>query len=150
MKVVILAGGMGTRLAEETEIRPKPMVEIGGRPILWHIVKHYAYYGFQEFIIALGYKSEIIKRYFLDYYHLNGNLTIDLASGQVETYGTSNEDWRLHLIETGLHTQTGGRVNRLEPWLANETFMVTYGDGVSNINLQDLLSFHRAHKRLLR
>ena len=148
MKVVILAGGLGTRLAEETEIKPKPMVEIGGHPILWHIMKHYAHYGFKEFFIALGYKGEIIKRYFLDYYSLSGSMTINFASGNVETRNKECEDWIVHLIDTGLLTLTGGRVKRLQPWLSEETFMVTYGDGVSDIDLGDLLRFHRSHGRL--
>lgn len=148
MKVVILAGGFGTRLAEETEIKPKPMVEIGGRPILWHIMKHYAYYGFKEFVIALGYKGEIIKRFFLDYPRLNGSLTIDLATGQVESYDKTNENWRVHLIETGLQTNTGSRVKALQPWLDNETFMLTYGDGLSDIDLPALLQFHHCHQKV--
>ena len=148
MKVVILAGGLGTRLAEETGIKPKPMVEIGGRPILWHIMKHYAYYGFKDFFIALGYKGEVIKRYFLDYYTLSGNLTINLSDGDVRVANKVCEDWIAHLVDTGLHTLTGGRVKRLEPWLKDETFMVTYGDGVSDIDLHDLLRFHRSHGRL--
>ena len=148
MKVVILAGGFGTRLAEETEVKPKPMVEIGGRPILWHIMKHYAYYGFRELFIALGYKGEVIKRYFLDYYTLNGSMTINLSNGGVQVYNKECEDWIVHLMDTGLHTLTGGRVKRLEPWLKNETFMLTYGDGVSDIDLRDLLRFHRSHGRL--
>jgi len=148
MKVVILAGGMGTRLAEETEVKPKPMVEIGGKPILWHIMKHYAYYGFREFYIALGYKGEIIKRYFLDYSQLSGSLTIDLSTGKVKTHDPGCEDWIVHLVDTGLTTFTGGRVKRLGPWLAKETFMVTYGDGVSDIDLGDLLRFHRSHGKV--
>ena len=148
MKVVILAGGLGTRLAEETEVKPKPMVEIGGRPILWHIMKHYAHYGFQEFFIALGYKGEVINRYFLDYYTLNGSMTINLSNGDVQVHSKECEDWIVHLMDTGLHTLTGGRVKRLEPWLKDETFMVTYGDGVSDIDLPDLLRFHRSHGRL--
>ncbi|HXG30084.1 MAG TPA: glucose-1-phosphate cytidylyltransferase [Thermodesulfobacteriota bacterium] len=148
MKVVILAGGLGTRLAEETEVKPKPMIEIGGRPILWHIMKHYAHYGFKEFFIALGYKGEVIKRYFLDYYRLNGNMTVDLASGRVEVYGKECEDWIVHLMDTGQETYTGGRVKRLEPWLRDGTFMVTYGDGVSDIDLKKLLGFHRSHGRI--
>jgi glucose-1-phosphate cytidylyltransferase len=148
MKIVILAGGLGTRLAEETEVKPKPMVEIGGRPILWHIMKHYAHYGFKEFLIALGYKGEVIKRYFLDYPRLNGSLTIDLTTGQVETRDRSSEDWQVHLVDTGLHTNTGGRIKRLESWLNNETFMVAYGDGVSDVDLHDLLRFHRSQGRL--
>lgn len=148
MKVVILAGGLGTRLAEETEIKPKPMVEIGGRPILWHIMKHYAHYGFKEFYIALGYKGEMIKRYFLDYHSLNGSMTINLATGEVQSHHKECEDWIVHLMDTGLQTLTGGRVKHLEPWLKDETFMVTYGDGVSDIDLQDLLKFHRSHGRI--
>lgn len=145
MKVVLLAGGLGTRLTEETEIRPKPMVEIGGRPILWHIMKHYAHYGFQEFLVALGYKGEYIKRYFLDYYTLNGSMTLDLASGEVQPQVKECENWKLHLLDTGVQTNTGGRLKRLEPYLGNETFMITYGDGVSNIDLQRLLEFHKSH-----
>ena len=148
MKVVILAGGIGTRLAEETEVKPKPMVEIGGWPILWHIMKHYAHYGFKEFFIALGYKGEVIKRYFLDYYSLTGSLTIDLSSGKLEMHKKECEDWIVHLMDTGQETYTGGRVKRLEPWLKGETFMVTYGDGVSDIDLKDLLRFHRSHGRI--
>lgn len=148
MKVVILAGGLGTRLAEETELKPKPMVEIGGRPILWHIMKDYAHFGHKEFFIALGYKGEVIKRYFLDYYTLNGSMTINLASGEVQVQEKECEDWLVHLIDTGLNTLTGGRVKRLEPWLRDGTFMVTYGDGVSNLDLNQLLRFHRSHGRL--
>lgn len=148
MKVVILAGGRGTRLAEETEIKPKPMVEIGGQPILWHIMKHYAHYGFTEFFIALGYKGEAIKRYFLDYYSLNGSMTIELAREKVQMHSKECEDWIVHLMDTGQYTQTGGRLKRLEPWLKDGTFMLTYGDGVSDIDLQDLLRFHRSHERV--
>jgi len=148
MKTVILAGGLGSRLAEETEIKPKPMVEIGGRPILWHILKHYSHYGVKEFFITLGYKGEVIKRYFLDYYSLDGSLTIDLSSGEVDRHSRECEGWIVHLIDTGRETLTGGRVKRLEPWLKNDTFMVTYGDGVSDIDLHDLLRFHRSHGRL--
>jgi len=148
MKVVILAGGLGTRLAEETDVIPKPMVEIGGKPILWHIMKHYAHYGFKEFLIALGYKSDIIKRYFLDYYTLNGSMTIDFSNGNVEMQNKECEDWLLHLQDTGMQTNTGGRVKRLESRLKVETFMVTYGDGVCNVNLQDLLRFHNSHGRI--
>jgi glucose-1-phosphate cytidylyltransferase len=147
MKVAILAGGVGSRLAEETEIKPKPMVEIGGRPILWHIMKHYAQNAFNEFFIALGYKGEEVKRYFLDYSKLNGSMTVNLANGRVESSSRECEDWLVHLMDTGAETLTGGRVKRLEPWLRDATFMVTYGDGVSNINLDDLLKFHRSHGR---
>jgi glucose-1-phosphate cytidylyltransferase len=143
--VVILCGGLGTRLAEETEIRPKPLVEIGGRPILWHIMRHYAHYGFREFYLALGYKGEHIKRYFLDYFAVNGNMTISLKSGATEVAESQTEDWIVHLIDTGQNTNTGGRLKRLEPWLISGTFMMTYGDGVCSIDLQQLLSFHRAH-----
>jgi glucose-1-phosphate cytidylyltransferase len=148
MKAVILAGGMGTRLAEETDVRPKPMVEIGGHPILWHIMKHFGHYGFSEFYIALGYKGDLIKRYFLDYYALNSSMTISLKSGMVEVMEGEREDWTVHLMDTGLATNTGGRVKRLEPWLRDGTFMMTYGDGVCNVNLDDLLRFHRAHGRI--
>lgn len=148
MKVAILAGGLGSRLAEETEVKPKPMVEIGGRPILWHIMRHYAHYGFREFCIALGYKGEVIKRYFLDYNRLSGSMTIDLSTGTVATHNQEGDGWIVHLVDTGLHTLTGGRVKRLEPWLKEETFMVTYGDGVSDIDLRDLLRFHHSHGRL--
>jgi glucose-1-phosphate cytidylyltransferase len=148
MKVVILAGGLGTRLAEETEVKPKPMVEIGGRPILWHIMKHYAHYDFKEFFIALGYKGEVIKRFFLDYYGLNGSMTINLTSGQVEMHKREIEDWIVHLIDTGPDTLTGGRVKCMERWLRDDTFMVTYGDGVCDVDLQELLKFHRQHGRI--
>lgn len=148
MKVIILAGGVGTRLAEETEVTPKPMVEIGGQPILWHIMKQYAHYGFKEFYIALGYKGEAIKRYFLDYYSLSRNMTIDYVTDKVEMYDKEQEDWVVHLIETGLKTNTGGRIKRLEKWLNGNTFMVTYGDGVSDVNLQELLRFHQSHGRI--
>lgn len=148
MKVVILAGGFGSRLAEETDNRPKPMVEIGGRPILWHIMRYYAHFGFKEFIIALGYKGNEIKRYFRDQYELSGNMKIDYAHGRVEVCDRDNEDWVVNLIETGLHTYTGGRIKRLEPLLQGETFMVTYGDGVSNVDLHALLRFHQSHGRI--
>lgn len=148
MKVVILAGGLGTRLSEETEVKPKPMVEIGGQPILWHIMKHYAHHGFKEFYIALGYRGEIIKRFFMDYYSLSGSLTIDLSSGTVEPHERECENWVIHLKNTGQETYTGGRVRRLAPYLQDGTFMVTYGDGVSDINLRELLKFHRSHGRV--
>lgn len=148
MRIVILAGGLGTRLAEETEIKPKPMVEIGGRPILWHIMKHYAHYGFNEFFIALGHRGEIIKRYFMDYCSLSGSMTVSLRDGVVETLDREGEDWVVHLKDTGQETNTGGRLRRLQPWLNDETFMLTYGDGVSNVNLTQLLAFHRSHGRI--
>lgn len=148
MKVVILAGGLGTRLTEETEFKPKPMVEIGGRPMLWHIMKIYAHYGFKEFLVALGYKGDVIKRFFLDYYRLNGSMTINLWNGDALMHHKRTEDWTVHLHDTGAGTMTGGRIKRLEPYLKNDTFMVTYGDGVSNVDLKDLLDFHRSHGRL--
>src|SRR5687768_15162050 len=144
MKVVILAGGLGTRLAEETTVKPKPMVEIGTHPILWHIMKHYGHYGYDQFFVALGHRGEIIKRYFLDYYSLNGNMTIDLGRGNIETREQECEKWTVHLVDTGEDTQTGGRIKRLRPWLSDSTFMVTYGDGVCNVDLKKLLEFHRA------
>ncbi|MDW8352780.1 MAG: glucose-1-phosphate cytidylyltransferase [Anaerolineae bacterium] len=148
MKVVILAGGMGTRLAEETVVRPKPMVEIGGRPILTHIMDWYASFGFKEFIIALGYKGEVIKQYFLNYYALNSNITVKLISGDVTFHDGTRKDWIVHLVDTGLHTMTGGRLLRLGPWLDEDCFMMTYGDGLANVNLAALLDFHRAHGKL--
>jgi glucose-1-phosphate cytidylyltransferase len=147
VKVVILAGGFGTRLAEETEVKPKPMVEIGGRPILWHIMKHYAHYGLNEFFVALGYKGEQVKRYFLDYHNLSGSMTLHLANGEIDARREC-EDWIIHLMDTGMDVYTGGRVKRLEPWLKDSSFMVTYGDGVGDIDLQALLNFHRAHGRI--
>lgn len=144
-KVVILAGGLGTRLAEETEIKPKPMVEIGGKPILWHIMKGYAHDGFTQFLIALGYKGEVIKHYFLDYHTMSSDMIIDLADDRVRKHKSGCEKWSVHLINTGLDTLTGGRVKRLESWLEGKTFMVTYGDGVADIDIRALLKFHRAH-----
>jgi glucose-1-phosphate cytidylyltransferase len=148
MKAVILAGGLGTRLAEETEVRPKPMVEVGGRPILWHIMKHFAHYGLKDFFIALGYKGEIIKHFFLDYSSLNGDMTVRTSQGRVERHAREGDDWTVHLIDTGQETYTGGRVKRLQPWLTEETFIVTYGDGVADVDLRDLLRFHRTHGRI--
>jgi glucose-1-phosphate cytidylyltransferase len=148
MKVGILAGGLGTRLSEETVEKPKPMVEIGGKPILWHIMMHYSHYGFDNFAIALGYKAEAIKKYMVDYCSLNSNLTVNLRSGQIERHGGESPDWTVELIDTGLHTNTGGRIKRLIPYMGNETFMLTWGDGVSDINLNELLAFHRSHGKL--
>ena len=141
---MILAGGKGSRLSEETDLKPKPLVEIGGRPILWHIMKHYAHYGFSKFYVALGYKGDMIKRYFLEYYDLAGSMTIDLSNGEIASQTKHSEDWHVHLIDTGNDTMTGGRIKRLEPWLKDGSFMMTYGDGVSNVDLQDLLRFHRS------
>jgi len=148
MKVVILAGGLGTRLTEETELKPKPMVEIGGRPILWHIMKHYAHHDCKEFFIALGYRGEIVKRFFIDYCSLSGSMSIDLSHGVVDNHQNDCEDWLVHLKDTGIETNTGGRVKRLQPWLSDGPFMLTYGDGVSNVDLRKLLAFHREHGRI--
>jgi glucose-1-phosphate cytidylyltransferase len=148
MRTVILAGGLGTRLSEETEIRPKPMVEIGGRPVLWHILTHYAAYDFREFVVALGYKSEVIKRFFTEYSGLAGNISVELASGRVTRLEGACEDWTIHLIETGLNTNTGGRVKRLASWLREEPFMLTYGDGLSDINIGELIKAHRRFGKL--
>ena len=146
MKVVILAGGLGTRLAEETEVRPKPMVEIGARPILWHIMKHYAYYGHKEFYIALGYKGDVIKHFFMDYAAFSSNLTVDLTTGKLQRHGNGGEDWVVHLVDTGYDTNTGGRLLRLREFLCDDTFLLTYGDGVSNVDLDRLVAFHTNQK----
>jgi glucose-1-phosphate cytidylyltransferase len=149
MKVAILAGGVGTRLVEETEIKPKPMVEIGGQPILWHIMKHYEHYGLKDFVIALGYRGEHIKRYMMEYCSLASSMTVNLANGEVEHHGGDHRpDWRVSLIDTGQATLTGGRIKRLRPYLGNETFMLTWGDGVSDVDLKALLAFHRSHGKL--
>lgn len=148
MKVVILCGGLGTRLQEETGLRPKPMVEIDGRPILWHIMRHYAAFGFREFVLALGYRGDVIKRYFLEYHHLRGDLTVDLSNGRVTAHEGAREDWIVHLADTGAATQTGGRVKRLAQWLAGERFLLTYGDGVSNVDVREVLKHHEACGRL--
>ena len=149
MKVAILAGGMGTRLQEETVTRPKPMVEIGGHPILWHIMQHYAKFQCKEFIIALGYKGDFIKDYFLNFYHRRSSLHIDLATGEIESNRHAVDDWAVSLIDTGIKTNTGGRIKRLREWVGNETFLLTYGDGVSNVDLDELLACHRHHGRLV-
>jgi glucose-1-phosphate cytidylyltransferase len=148
VKVVILAGGQGTRLAEETELRPKPMVEIGGRPILWHIMKHYARYGFTSFVIALGYRGEDIKRFFVDYVSLSGDLTIRTGQRRVERVNGEMEDWTVELVDTGLETNTGGRLARLAKSLTEGPFMMTYGDGVSDVDLNALLACHRGSGKL--
>lgn len=145
MKVAILAGGLGTRLSEETTVKPKPMVEIGGRPIIWHIMKIYASFGFHEFVIALGYKGELIKDFFLNYYYHSNSLTVKLRSGEVKIHNEDSEDWIVHLLDTGLNTQTGGRVRRVAQFIGNEPFMLTYGDGVCNINIHSLLRYHQSH-----
>jgi glucose-1-phosphate cytidylyltransferase len=147
MKVAILAGGFGSRIAEETEIRPKPMVEIGGYPILWHIMRHYAHYGFKDFVIALGYKGEYIKKYFADYCSLSGNVLVDFNTRRIATNG-DDLDWTVNLIDTGISTNTGGRIKRLASHVADGPFMLTWGDGVSDINLHELLKFHQSHGKL--
>ncbi|NBB19498.1 glucose-1-phosphate cytidylyltransferase [Runella sp. CRIBMP] len=148
MKVVIFAGGLGTRLMEETEARPKPMVEIGGKPILWHIMKIYEHYGFNEFIICLGYKAQMIKEYFLNYYLYNSDVTIELEKNKIEVHYTDAESFKVTLIDTGLHTNTAGRLKRAQKYIGQDTFMLTYGDGVSDINLHKLLEFHKSHGKL--
>lgn len=148
MKVVILAGGLGTRLSEETTVRPKPMVEIGGRPILTHIMAWYASWGYNEFIVALGYKGEMVKQYFLNYYALNSDITVALGTGSVTAHGGNHADWTVHLVDTGAEAMTGGRLLRLRSWLTDETFMMTYGDGLSNVNVRDLADFHHRHGKL--
>ncbi len=148
MKVVILAGGLGTRLSEETDIVPKPMVEIGGNPILWHIMKTYASFGFREFVIALGYKGDQIKRFMVDYSLLNSNLKVSLSDGSIQVLDGPKEDWIVDLVDTGMSTETGGRIKRLSEIVGSDTFMLTYGDGLSDVNLTNLLEFHRTHGKL--
>ena len=149
MKVVILAGGFGTRLSEYTSEIPKPMVQIGNKPILWHIMKIYAEYGFKDFYVALGYKSEIIKNYFLNYKSLNNDFSINLKNGNISFYNNNGDDWNIHLIDTGLKTMTGGRLKRLQKFLKNDKFMLTYGDGLSDIDINKLLKFHKNHKKMI-
>jgi glucose-1-phosphate cytidylyltransferase len=147
MKVILLAGGLGTRLSEETGLKPKPMVNVGRQPILWHIMSIYAHAGFKEFVVALGYLGEVIKSYFRDYCYRQQDLTIDLRSGQTTVHDAHMQDWVVHLIDTGPETQTGGRIKRLSRWIGNETFFMTYGDGVANVDVAELLAFHRRHGR---
>ncbi|MGD9703651.1 MAG: glucose-1-phosphate cytidylyltransferase [Acidimicrobiia bacterium] len=148
MKVVILAGGVGSRLSEETDVRPKPMVEIGHRPILWHIMKHYAHYGYDDFVLCLGYKSDYIKRYFHDALALASNMTIDFGRGTVESHDTVRDDWKVTLVDTGQHTETGGRIQRIREFVGDEPFMLTYGDGVADVDLEALVKFHESHGKL--
>ena len=148
MKVVLLAGGLGTRISEETDVRPKPMVEIGGKPILWHIMKIYSHYGFNEFIVCCGYKGHVIKEYFANYFLHQTDVTFDLGNNKMEIHKSSSENWKITLIDTGKDTMTGGRIKRIQPYVNNETFMLTYGDGVSNINITELLKTHQQNKKL--
>ena len=149
MKAVILAGGFGTRFSEETDLRPKPMIEVGGKPILWHIMKIYAAYNVTEFIIALGYKAEIIKEYFLNFYAFNNDLTIALANGKTTIHDGKQPNWKIHLVDTGMHTQTGGRLKRLQGWIEeDEPFLFTYGDGVADLDIEAVNKFHRSHGKL--
>ena len=145
MKVVILAGGLGTRLEEETHLKPKPMVEIGGRPILWHIMKIYSHYGFREFVICLGYKGYVIKEFFHNYFLHNSDVTIDMRRSRIMPHTINCEPWEVTLVDTGLHTKTGGRIKRIQQYVGYETFMLTYGDGVSDVNILELLAYHRRH-----
>ena len=147
MKVVLLAGGLGTRLSEETAVRPKPMVEIGGKPILWHIMKIYSHYGFNEFVVCLGFKGYMIKEYFSNYFLHMSDVTFDMTSNSMEVHQKNVEPWRVTLVDTGADSMTGGRVKRVAPYLGNETFMLTYGDGVADVNIAELLAFHRRHGR---
>lgn len=148
MKVIILAGGRGTRLAEETSARPKPMVEIGGKPIIWHIMSIYASYGYKDFLVACGYKGEMIKEYFHDFHVRNSDYVIDLRDGSRTVVGSHGIDWRIGVIDTGVETMTGGRLRRLKKWIGSEPFLVTYGDGLGNIDIHGLVDFHQAHGRL--
>lgn len=149
MKVVLLAGGFGTRISEYTQTLPKPMIPIGGKPILWHIMQYYAHYGHKDFYVALGYKSEVIKEYFLNYSTLDSDFTVHLETGKVTCHRPARLDWNVTLVNTGIDTMTGGRLLRLKEFIGNETFMLTYGDGLSNINIDSLLDFHRNHGKLI-
>ena len=146
MKVVILAGGLGTRISEESHLRPKPMIEIGGKPILWHIMKEYSYYGFNDFIICAGYKQQVIKEWLADYYLYNSDVTFDFRNGgSLEIHNNVAEPWKVTIVDTGLNTMTGGRIRRIRPYVEGETFMLTYGDGVGNIDISGLLKYHESH-----
>jgi glucose-1-phosphate cytidylyltransferase len=149
MKVIILAGGLGTRISEESDLKPKPMVEIGGKPILWHIMKSYSYYGFNEFIILCGYKGYAIKEYFSNYYKHMADMTINLCNNDIEFHKNHAEPWKITLVDTGLKTMTGGRVKRVQEYIKNEPFMLTYGDGVANVDFKKLLRFHQDHGKLM-
>lgn len=145
MKVVLLAGGLGTRISEESHLRPKPMIEVGERPILWHIMKYYSQFGFHEFVICLGYKQYVVKEFFADYFLHTSDVTFDLVNNKMEVHNNYSEPWKVTLVDTGLHTMTGGRIKRIRPYIGDEPFMLTYGDGVSNVDLNALLQFHQAH-----
>jgi len=149
MKVVILCGGLGTRLREETEFRPKPLVEIGGKPILWHIMKIYSYYGYNEFILCLGYKGYVIKEYFSNYLLHQSDVTIDIKNDKINVHHNPTEPWQVTLVDTGEDTMTGGRIKRIKKYLHNDAFMLTYGDGVADVNINRLISFHKSHKKLV-
>ncbi|MBT6028716.1 MAG: NTP transferase domain-containing protein, partial [Crocinitomicaceae bacterium] len=149
MKVIILAGGLGTRLSEYTEVIPKPMIRIGGRPMLWHIMKIYSHFGIKDFYLALGYKSEVVKYYFLNYKELHSNITVDLGNNSVSFHQTDDANWRITMVDTGANTMTGGRVKQLKDFIGNETCMMTYGDGLANINIDELLKFHKMHGKLI-
>ena len=148
MKVVILAGGLGTRISEESHLRPKPMIDIGGMPILWHIMKHYSAYGYNDFIICLGYKQHMVKEFFADYFLYMSDVTFDIQNNQMEVHNKPADPWKVTLIDTGLHTMTGGRIKRVQKYIGDEPFMLTYGDGVSNVNLRELEAFHRSHGKI--
>lgn len=149
MKVVILAGGYGTRISEESHLKPKPMLEIGGKPILWHIMKEYSHYGFNEFIICCGYKQHVIKEWFANYYLHNSDITFDFTrENKMQVHNNEAEPWKVTLVDTGLDTMTGGRIKRIRPYVNDETFMLTYGDGVSDVNIRDLLEFHKSHGKM--
>jgi len=149
MKVIILAGGLGTRLSEYTNIIPKPMVTIGGKPMLWHIMKTYAHFNHKDFYIALGYKAELIKDYFLNYRALNADFTVDLSSGDITSHQVESEDWRVTLVNTGEDSMTGGRVKRMQSYIGNEPFLLTYGDGVADIDIKELVAFHKNHGKMI-
>ena len=149
MKVLLLAGGFGTRLSEETDIRPKPMVDIGGKPILWHIMKTYSQYGFNDFVVLLGYKGYYIKEYFANYFMHQSDITIDMSDGSMEIHNNSSEPWKVTLLDTGLHSMTGGRIKKAQNFVGDEPFMLTYGDGVADINITELVNFHKAHGKAM-
>ena len=149
MKVLLLAGGFGTRLSEETEVRPKPMVEIGGKPILWHIMKMYSSYGYDDFVVLLGYKGYFIKEYFANYFLHQSDVTVDLQTNKLDVHNNTSEPWRITMLDTGANTMTGGRVKRAEEFVGNETFMLTYGDGVSDVKMDEVLSYHKSHGKAM-